>query len=322
MTLTNLVVRDRYNGDASTVNFPIPFQFQDTDEIFVYLRDETTPTAITETLQTITTDYTLTGGTTDQPVYVTFVSAPSITQFPVIARITSKTQETDYISGDSFPAESHENALDHLAQISQELSDTLGRTILLPVTSTLSDLIYDEPQVYGVLRWDSLGTAIENNPIVATAPVVYTASTSTISMPAATAAINGYLSAAVYTDIYTRIAVIAAAGVPYVIYGTYGSPQSITAGGGITATTDQRQLHYVTGSGGAVDISANPQISAGTIDGQEMRLIGTDNTNTVTLDHGTGLIMNGSCVLQAGSSIDYSWSSGASAWIEMGRNGI
>lgn len=326
MTITNQITKDRYNGDGLTVDFPIPFQFQDVttddDQIVVYLRDETDPDNITETLLVKTTDYTLTGGTTAQPVYVHLLSTPTVTQFPVIDRVTNRTQETDYIDGDNFPAESHESALDKLTQIAQELYGFLSRTVLLPITSTLSDLTYAEPIVYGHLRWNSTATELENPALVATVPLLYNPITATFSMPVASASADGYMSSTTYNLIFSDLATLAAAGAAYVVYGTYGAAQAITAGGGISASADQRQQRYVVGSGGAVDVSANPQIAAGSIDGQEMRVIGTDDTNTVLLEHGTGLILNGSCTLRAGATIDLSWSTGASAWIETGRNGV
>jgi len=78
MALSNTTVRVEYNGNASTTTFAIPFALiEDTGssstEVKVYLRDTSTD-PITEALQTITTEYTLTGG---PPVTnVEFVTAP------------------------------------------------------------------------------------------------------------------------------------------------------------------------------------------------------------------------------------------------------
>ena len=46
----------------------------------------------------------------------------------------------------------------------------------------------------------------------------------------------------------------------------------------------------IAGSGGAVTISANPQIAAGT-NGQRTRFLGTHDTNTVTFSNGIGILM-------------------------------
>lgn len=101
------------------------------------------------------------------------------------------------------------------------------------------------------------------------------------------------------------------------VSGTRASPTAITAGGGITADSVLRSLQFIQGSGGAVDITANPQISAGTTVGQEVVLIGRSDTNTVTLDDGTGLSLNGSCILDADNAIGLFWD--GTNWSELWR---
>lgn len=102
------------------------------------------------------------------------------------------------------------------------------------------------------------------------------------------------------------------------VVGTVGSPTLITAVGGIGFTGAQDfSKHYIAGNGGAVTVTANPQIAAGTVDGQELTLESTDATNTVTLNDGTGLIMNGPWVGGLGSVITYTWNT--VSWVEKGR---
>jgi len=108
------------------------------------------------------------------------------------------------------------------------------------------------------------------------------------------------------------------------VFGSRGTPRAIVAGTGITSgaghmsTTAGLQKIYVEGSGGAVNITANPQIQAGTIDGQEMLICGRSQTNTVQLDHGDGLDLNGSIILGTNECIRLSWDT--SEWIELSRN--
>ncbi len=107
------------------------------------------------------------------------------------------------------------------------------------------------------------------------------------------------------------------------VTGTKGSPQSIVAGTGIVFAgilTDFEHIWFVQGSGGAVDVSANPQIAAGTAVGQSLKIIGCHDTNTVKLEHGTGLILNGECFLANGSVISLVWD--GTNWNEVNRNGI
>ena len=99
--------------------------------------------------------------------------------------------------------------------------------------------------------------------------------------------------------------------------GTHASPTSITAGGGITPTSGKRQqMMYIQGSGGAVTVTANPQIVAGSIDGQSLRLVGCSDTNTVKLQDGTGLKLNGSITLGDYWVIGLFWSASQSVWVE------
>ena len=99
--------------------------------------------------------------------------------------------------------------------------------------------------------------------------------------------------------------------------GTKASPDAITAAGGITAAAVLDQIIFVEGDGGAIDITASPQISAGTKVGQRMLVIGTSDSNTVQLDDGDGLDINGACELTSNQSIDLMWD--GTTWFEVSR---
>ena len=99
---------------------------------------------------------------------------------------------------------------------------------------------------------------------------------------------------------------------------TPSSDTAITAAGGITVTN---RIMRVAGSGGAIDITANPQIVAGT-DGEIVIIQGTHDTNTVKLDDGTGLALNASITLAAQDNISLMYDSGDSEWIETGRTTV
>lgn len=101
------------------------------------------------------------------------------------------------------------------------------------------------------------------------------------------------------------------------VTGSTGSPEQITAGGGISPAGDPIEMIFVEGSGGAVNITANPQIAAGSTVGQELNLIGTSASNTVALENGDGLKLNGGIVLNNETIINLLWD--GSLWIEMSR---
>lgn len=105
------------------------------------------------------------------------------------------------------------------------------------------------------------------------------------------------------------------------ITGTSSAPTAITAGGGITAAAVPEETQFVSGTGG-VDINANPQISAGTFDGQKLTLIGTSDTDYVLLENGNGLQLNGPCTLTNAAEIGLMWNAAAAVWRERYRNGM
>lgn len=105
------------------------------------------------------------------------------------------------------------------------------------------------------------------------------------------------------------------------VSGSEASPNSITAAGGITGPSsgEHFQAIFVAGNGGAIDITANPQITAGTVTGlQRIVIFGTSNTNTVKLDDSNGLSINGPVTLGAEDSIELLWN--GTVWREIGRN--
>ena len=67
----------------------------------------------------------------------------------------------------------------------------------------------------------------------------------------------------------------------------------------------------------AVNISANPQVSNGAFVGQALILVGRSDTNTITLEDGDGLSLNGTIELFLNSVIELIWS--GSVWLEKSR---
>lgn len=107
--------------------------------------------------------------------------------------------------------------------------------------------------------------------------------------------------------------------------GGSAAPQSVTAAGGISLTSiSYTNFVWVIGSPGAVTVTATPSITACTLDGQQLFVIGTDNTKTVTLqDAGTltssGLRLNGQWVGAKYSQLHMSCNQATSEWFEVSR---
>ena len=101
------------------------------------------------------------------------------------------------------------------------------------------------------------------------------------------------------------------------IYNSIQSTGTITAGTGITAAMLSRFMYYSGAS--AVDITADPQIANGTT-GQIITIIGSSDSNTLTLDDGTGLRLTGQCVLGISDNITLLYEGTIGDWIEISRS--
>lgn len=106
----------------------------------------------------------------------------------------------------------------------------------------------------------------------------------------------------------------------YISSGTPTTPNLVTAGGGVLSVTVGRCLQFIAGDGAPVIVTANPRVGRGTVIGQELLLIGADNFNTVTLQNGNGLALNGAAVLSVGASLLLMWD--GARWNETGRNDL
>ena len=112
-----------YMGNNSTsVPYPVPFVFHDYEDLVVVVRDA----AGVEDTQILATDYTVTGVNNPSGGSLTTAWAVPVTSTISIARMVPMTQLTAYEEGDSFPAKSHEKALDKLTMEVQQVARGLG----------------------------------------------------------------------------------------------------------------------------------------------------------------------------------------------------
>ena len=135
MTVSSTTTKNSYSGDGSNTVFAYTFKVFDEDDLTVILRTDATGT---ETVQTITTNYTVSGVGDAGGGNVTFVTAPASGVTVVIRRAAALTQTTDYTPNDPFPAEEHENALDKLTFFAQQQQEELDRAIKLSRTNTMT----------------------------------------------------------------------------------------------------------------------------------------------------------------------------------------
>ena len=145
MTLSTTTTRISYAGDGVTTSFAFGFKVWAASDLKVYLRDTAT---LVDMLQTLTTHYSVVGALPG-PGSVSFVTAPSSSQRVVILRDPTATQDLDLQANGAFAADNIESALDKIVGLVQSLDEQAGRTLSLPVGTSLSGLTLPEPTVAG-----------------------------------------------------------------------------------------------------------------------------------------------------------------------------
>jgi hypothetical protein len=134
MTISTTIIKVSYSGDGTQTVFPYTFKINAEADIQVILRASNG----TETVKTLTTDYTVSGVGSASGGNVTMVTAPSATETIVIRRDTTQTQTVDLVENDPFTAETVEGAFDKSVAIVQELQEEVDRSIKLSRTNTIT----------------------------------------------------------------------------------------------------------------------------------------------------------------------------------------
>ena len=156
MTVSSTTTKNSYSGNGSTTTFAYGFKIFADADLTVILRSA----AGTETVQTLTTHYSVTNAGVDSGGNVVFGSAPAAGVTVVIRRNIAQTQTTDYTANDPFPAESHEDALDRLTFIAQQQQEELNRGIKLSRTNTMTSTEFTvgaTERANKILAFDSSG---------------------------------------------------------------------------------------------------------------------------------------------------------------------
>lgn len=136
MLVANETSKNQYVGDGSATEFAYTFPILDSTHIEVY-RQLPTETAL-EAKLVPTEEYTVEGAGVESGGKVVFKTAPSSGTKLSILRNVPITQLYQYQELDSFPAESHENALAKLTMICQGLDERLDRAIVVSPTDTVT----------------------------------------------------------------------------------------------------------------------------------------------------------------------------------------
>lgn len=166
MTISSTASKISYLANGVTIAFAFPYLFLASSDLKVTVSADNV-----DDLQTITTDYTVSGAGNPSGGTVTFVTAPTNGSTVTILRQTPKTQTTDYVPNDRFGAETHEAALDKLTMAVQEMVTTSGLALRYPDAepSTSSGILPTK----GLRAGKSLGFDLQGQPTLYNIPETY-----------------------------------------------------------------------------------------------------------------------------------------------------
>lgn len=162
MTISNQDARSGpYNGNDSTTEFSYDFRILDQGHLVVTL----TNSAGVETVQTITTEYTVSGVDAAGGGLVTMVTPPATGETLTISRAVPLTQEVDLVNRGGVQPEVLEKAYDKLTQALQDQEELHARVPRFPVSSSLTNIeLPSTLTANAVLQVNSGGTAFINGP--------------------------------------------------------------------------------------------------------------------------------------------------------------
>ena len=145
MSITNTTAEKQYTGDGVTTNFPTVFLFNTSSDIEVIERVIATGV---ETVLTLTTDYTVTGGGgagVPATGTVIAVTAPAATVTWTLRRVVAEAQSAQFPLGGAFPSTEVEGMGDRIVMQVQQHSAELIRTLRAPVTDPSATLDFELP---------------------------------------------------------------------------------------------------------------------------------------------------------------------------------
>lgn len=138
--------RKEYTSAAGQTIFPYDFKiFFDTD-LLIY---------VNEMLQTISTNYTVSGAGEPAGGNVTFVFGLEVDDSVVIQRSAKLLQSTDFIHGEAFPEDTVEDRIDLAIIAAQDVKTAVERSVKVGIASPYSAPTMPDPVAASVLGWNA-----------------------------------------------------------------------------------------------------------------------------------------------------------------------
>ncbi len=97
------------------------------------------------------------------------------------------------------------------------------------------------------------------------------------------------------------------------------SPSGVQSLGAGTAISPDASYVRIQSTGGAVDLTVDPQVTATGTTGQMMVIVGQSETNTIKLDNGTGLRLSGGISFTMGNQDTLTLMFDGTNWVELSR---
>jgi len=158
MTFSTTITRVSTAGDGSATAFSFPYLFFANADLVVTLTVDSTGV---ETVQTISTHYTVVGAGVAAGGTVTMGSAPASGETLLISRVEQFTQGLDLVENDNMPSELVEKQFDILTMLAQQTDTQVGRSLRFVESYAGSvDPRMPAPVAGAFLAWNAAGTAI------------------------------------------------------------------------------------------------------------------------------------------------------------------
>lgn len=247
-----------YAGSGSPGPFPVTFRFLDATHLEVIKTSSNVDTTLA-----YPADYSVAG--VGNPTGSVTLTTPLLAgEKLTILRDVPITQEADYVANDSFPAESHEAALDKLTMIAQELKEAQGRSLTLPGSASGVSSELPPPVSNNLIGWDFLAQKLQNvDPATLATIVAYgTARADLFSGDGVTTAFTLYANPGAQANLDVSIGGVSQRpGVDF----TWASGQTLTFTVAPPAGTDNVLARYIIAlPQGTYDSAAATFIQAGT----------------------------------------------------------
>lgn len=126
----------------------------------------------TETQMTYTTHFSVTdagqdsGGSVILTAAATALTGYAVNSVLRLQRETDFTQETDYVENDTFPAQTHEDALDKVTMMAQQLSRTNSKYLWIDEEFSTTTITTVERVAGKYLKWNASGSGVAAETII------------------------------------------------------------------------------------------------------------------------------------------------------------